>query len=115
MSIDSSIGGAPVAGSTVFSTTPPNPQIDRQATRTIHLCNLAEGVTHADITAAIRGGQLLDVYIKHRDRLASVSFVHGEDAKAFYARARHYDLYIKNKRVRPSTAALHKRTDEVQG
>ncbi|KAH8686684.1 hypothetical protein BGZ61DRAFT_478928 [Ilyonectria robusta] len=99
MSIDSSIGGAPVAGSTVFSTTPPNPQIDRQATRTIHLCNLAEGVTHADITAAIRGGQLLDVYIKHRDRLASVSFVHGEDAKAFYARARHYDLYIKNKRV----------------
>lgn len=107
MSIDSSIGGVPVAGSTVFNTTPPSPQVDRQATRTILLCNLAEGVTHANITAAIRGGQLLDVYLRHRDRFASVSFVYGEDAKAFYARARHYDLYIKNKRVRPSTTALH--------
>ncbi|KAF7556124.1 hypothetical protein G7Z17_g1574 [Cylindrodendrum hubeiense] len=74
MSIDSSIGGVPVTGSTICTSTPPSPQVDRLATRTILLCNLAEGVTHADITAAIRGGQLLDVYLRHRDRTASVSW-----------------------------------------
>ncbi|KAH7127695.1 hypothetical protein EDB81DRAFT_846505 [Dactylonectria macrodidyma] len=84
MSIDSSTGGVPV---------------DRLATRTIFLYNLTEGVTHSDITTAIRGGQLLDVFLRHRDRTASVSFVYGEDAKAFYARARHHDLYIKNRKV----------------
>lgn len=100
LSIDSSTGGVPVASSTVSTTIPFTPQVDRLATRTIYLYNLTEGVTHADITAAIRGGQLLDVYLRHRDRTASVSFVYGEDAKALYARARHHDLYIKNKKVR---------------
>ncbi|KAK7398490.1 hypothetical protein QQX98_012121 [Neonectria punicea] len=98
-SIDSSIGGVPIAASTTVDSTPRPQRFDRIATRTIHLSNLAEGVTHADITEAVRGGQILEVFLRQRDRTATVSFVYGEDAKAFYARARQADLYIRNKRV----------------
>ncbi|KPM46195.1 hypothetical protein AK830_g320 [Neonectria ditissima] len=99
MSIDSSVGGVPLRSSTTANSMPRGPQLDRIATRTIHLSNLADGVTHADITEAVRGGQVLEIYLRPRDRTATVSFVYGEDAKAFYARARQADLYIKNKRV----------------
>ncbi|KAK3401011.1 hypothetical protein B0T20DRAFT_405775 [Sordaria brevicollis] len=74
-------------------------QFDRQCTRTVQLCNLSENTTHADITNAVRGGMLLDVFIRTHDRSATVSFLHAADARKFFEHVRKNDLYIKNKRV----------------
>ncbi|KFA63554.1 hypothetical protein S40285_00394 [Stachybotrys chlorohalonatus IBT 40285] len=71
----------------------------RDAMRSLTLSNLRDGTTHADITAVVRGGQILDVYIRWKDRAASISFIHAADAHAFFNYARKTDVYIKNKRV----------------
>lgn len=65
------------------SHTSPNVGFERLATRSIHLLNLPDEAEHSDITAAVRGGLLLEVYMRNRDKTAIVSFVLGEDAKAF--------------------------------
>lgn len=75
------------------------PQFERQCARTLQLSNLAEGTTHADIVNAVRGGMLLDIFLRSHDRSASISFLNSEDAKRFYEHVRRHDLYIKNKRV----------------
>ncbi|KAG9255193.1 uncharacterized protein F5Z01DRAFT_673149 [Emericellopsis atlantica] len=77
-------------------------QPDRVARRTLLLSNLAEGTRHADITAAVRGGRLVDVFVWHRDRKATVSFCVGSDAADFYRFVCKNDLYIKQKRVEVS-------------
>lgn len=76
------------------------PFYERQCARSIMLNNLADGTTHADITQAIRGGQLLDIYLRPHDRTAAVSFLLAADARAFFDHVRRYDLYIRQKRVR---------------
>ncbi len=81
---------------------PSKPQFDRQCTRTIQLMGLPEGVAHADITAVVRGGMVLDVFLRTGDRSAMVSFLHAVDARAFFNHAKKHDLYIKKKRVRSS-------------
>ncbi|ROT42776.1 hypothetical protein SODALDRAFT_319380 [Sodiomyces alkalinus F11] len=78
---------------------PPRTQYERIATRTLLLCNLPEGTTHADITSVVRGGQLLDIFLRAHDRSAQVSFLNSADAKAFYDHVRRHDLYIRHKRV----------------
>ncbi|KAJ0168016.1 Negative regulator of differentiation 1 [Colletotrichum tanaceti] len=78
---------------------PVRPQLDRIATRTVLISNLAEGTTHADITGVVRGGQLLDIFLRAHDRSVQVSFLRGTDAKAFLEHARRHDLYIRHKRV----------------
>lgn len=78
---------------------PQRPQYDRLATRTLLLSNLPEGTAHADIVAVVRGGILLDVYVRTNDRSATVSFLQAADAKSFFEHVRRNDLYIKNKRV----------------
>lgn len=72
---------------------------EKHATRSIQLVNLPESATYADITSVVRGGMLLDIHLKARDRIASLSFVHAADANAFFQHVRRNDLYIKNKRV----------------
>lgn len=72
---------------------------EKNATRSIQLVNLPESTTYADITSVIRGGMLLDIHLKARDRIASLSFVHAADANAIFQHVRRNDLYIKNKRV----------------
>ncbi|TPX08966.1 uncharacterized protein E0L32_009545 [Thyridium curvatum] len=72
---------------------------ERQCLRTLYLMNIAEGTTHGDITAAIRGGILLDIYIRSQERTATVSFLRAEDARYFFDHVKKHDLYIKNKRV----------------
>lgn len=74
-------------------------QFDRQCTRTIQFTNLPDSVTHGDITAAVRGGMLLDVFVRPNERTATVSFLHAADARKFFEHVRKNDLYIKNKRV----------------
>ncbi|KAK3301595.1 uncharacterized protein B0T15DRAFT_563004 [Chaetomium strumarium] len=75
------------------------PQFERQCARTIQLCNLADGTTHADITDVVRGGMLLDIFVRTHERSAAISFLHSADAKRFYDHVRRHDLYIRNKRV----------------
>lgn len=75
------------------------PQYDRQCTRTVQLLSLPEGVTHADITGAIRGGLLLDIFLRANERSATVSFLRAVDARGFFDHVKKHDLYIKNKRV----------------
>ncbi|KAL1880488.1 hypothetical protein VTK73DRAFT_5875 [Phialemonium thermophilum] len=75
------------------------PQYDRQCTRTVQLLNLPEGTTHGDITSVVRGGALLDIFLRSNDRSATVSFLGAAEAKNFFNHARRHDLYIKNKRV----------------
>lgn len=76
------------------------PFYERQCARSILLSNLADGTTHADITQAIRGGQLIDIYLRPHDRTAAVSFLLSADARAFLNNVRRHDLYIRQKRVR---------------
>ncbi|PHH61053.1 hypothetical protein CDD81_821 [Ophiocordyceps australis] len=73
--------------------------IERKATRTLILFNLPDGTTHADITSTLRGGLLLDIYIKNRDNTAVVSFLHGADARAFFDHVRHNGLHVKRQKV----------------
>ena len=65
------------------------------------MSNLAEGTTHADITAVVRGGILLDVFMRTHEKSASVSFLYAADARNFFDHVRRHDLYLKNKRVSP--------------
>lgn len=75
------------------------PSYERQCARSLLFCGLAEGTTHLDITEAIRGGQLLDIYMRGNERMAAVSFVRATDAQAFFDHVRRHDLYIRHKRV----------------
>ena len=95
--MDSPIEGPP--GANYVKPQGQRPQFERQCARTIQLSNLAEGVTHADITSAVRGGLLLDVFLRGHERSATVSFLNSADAKKFYDHVRRHDLYIRNKRV----------------
>lgn len=102
----STSGGIPGA---YFRSPVPNEQAstrpfyERQCPRTLLLTSLAEGVTHNEITEAVRGGQLLDVYLRPLDRTATVSFLQAADARAFFDHVRRHDLYIKQKRVSKRT------------
>lgn len=75
-------------------------QYDKFAKRTILLANLPEGVTHTDIADVVRGGMLLDIYVRTHDRTASVSFLEEAAAHDFFRHVKRHDLYIRGKRVR---------------
>jgi hypothetical protein len=75
------------------------PYHPKNAKRTIQLCNLPDGTTHADITNVVRGGMLLDIYLRSNDRCAAVSFLEEEPAKSFFHHVKRNDLYIHGKRV----------------
>lgn len=95
-------GGGPVGS---FQTqaynghAPVRPHYERQCARSILLSKLPDNTTHADITDAVRGGQLLDIYLRSNDRTAAVSFLLAADARAFYDHVKRHDLYINHKRV----------------
>jgi hypothetical protein len=75
-------------------------QYDKFAKRTILLANLPEGVTHTDVVDVVRGGMLLDIYLRTHDRTASVSFLEEIAAHDFFRHVKRHDLYIRGKRVR---------------
>jgi len=75
------------------------PHFDKFAKRTVLLANLPEAVTHADIVDVVRGGMLLDIYLRTHDRAASVSFLKEAHAQEFYRHVKRQDLYIGGKRV----------------
>lgn len=59
--------------------------------------HLPEGVTHKDVTNVIRGGRLVDVWLRKNDRAAQVTFAEG--AADFLAWSRKNDIIISGKRV----------------
>jgi hypothetical protein len=75
------------------SSQPPYPRNDQ---RTILITNLPTNVTHKDLVDVVRGGRLLDVFLRN-DRAATISFVEG--AQDFLAYAKRNDIYIHAKRV----------------
>lgn len=72
---------------------PPFPKKDQ---RTIFISNLSERTMHKDIAKVIRGGRLLEIFLRN-DRAATVSFVEG--AKEFMDYAKRNDIYLDGKRV----------------
>ncbi|KAL1874296.1 hypothetical protein Daus18300_003660 [Diaporthe australafricana] len=100
---DHSVSGGGPVGSFQTQThndhAPARPQYERQCSRSILLSKLPDNTTHGDITEAVRGGRLLDVYLRPNDRTAAVSFLVAADARAFYDHVRRHDLYINHKRV----------------
>ena len=74
-------------------------QFKKSAKRTVQLANLAESTTHQDIVDAVRGGMLLDIYLRIHDRTASVSFLEEAQASDFFRHVKRHDLYIRGKRV----------------
>ncbi|KAG9246609.1 hypothetical protein BJ878DRAFT_496388 [Calycina marina] len=74
-------------------------QFEKFAKRSILIQNLPEKTTIADITNVVRGGLVLDIYLRAHDRAASVSFLESVSAQGFFRHVKRHDLYIKGKRV----------------
>lgn len=77
---------------------PQRQQYDKFAKRSVLIANLPENTTHLDVADAVRGGMLLDLYLR-TDRTASVSFLEESAAHQFFTHVKRHDLYIKGKRV----------------
>jgi hypothetical protein len=67
-----------------------------QDRRTLLVTNLSDRTTHKDLAAVVRGGRLLEIYIRN-DRSATISFVEG--AAEFLAYVKRNDIYLHTKRV----------------
>lgn len=72
----------------------------REEQRTIIAKNLSDRATHKDITNFVRGGLVLDVYLRTNDRSASISFVEASAALDFMNHVKKTDIYVHGKRVR---------------
>ena len=75
------------------------PYYNRAEQRTIIAQNLADRTTHKDIVNIVRGGPLLDVFLRMNERSASISFVEGSAAQEFMNYVKRNDIYIHGKRV----------------
>lgn len=71
--------------------------------RTISAKNLSDRATHKDIVDFVRGGLVLDIYLRSHERSASISFVQGSAAHNFMNYVRRNDIYVHGKRVCPSS------------
>ncbi|TLS22649.1 uncharacterized protein PpBr36_06001 [Pyricularia pennisetigena] len=90
---------ADIHGQQLYPAHSEKPAYEKQCMRTIQLIGLPDGTTHADITGVVRGGLLLDIFIRAHDRSATVSFLHSADARIFFEHCRRHDLYIRQKRI----------------
>ena len=71
--------------------------------RTIFAKNLSDRASHKDIVDFVRGGLVLDIYLRshERERSASISFVEGSAAQEFMNYVKRNDIYVHGKRVSP--------------
>lgn len=74
-------------------------QYARAEQRTIIAKNLSDRATHKDIVDIIRGGAVLDIFLRTNERSASISFVEGSAAQDFLSYTKRNDIYIHGKRV----------------
>ncbi|ORX99218.1 hypothetical protein BCR34DRAFT_606690 [Clohesyomyces aquaticus] len=75
---------------------PAHQRIPTHDQRTVLITNLSDRTTHKDLTNIMRGGRLLDIFLRN-DRSATVSFVEG--AREFLAYAKKNDIYLHTKRL----------------
>ena len=71
----------------------------RAEQRTIVAQNLSDRTTHKDLLQVVRGGTVLDIFLRTNDRNASISFVEGSAAQEFMKYVKRNDIYIHGKRV----------------
>lgn len=67
--------------------------------RTLFFTRLPEKATYASFLQVVRGGAVVDAWMKPSDRCASVSFLQPQSAETFYRYAKKNDLYIDGRRV----------------
>lgn len=67
--------------------------------RTVLIRNIPERTTNEDVIAAVRGGALLHLYLRPRERVANVSFVDESAARAFLQHTKAYGLHVAGKPV----------------
>ena len=75
-----------------------------KARYTLMLSNLPSDVTHKDVTNIVRGGRLIDVWLRKGEQKAVVTFAEG--AADFLSHAKRNGVYIGPKRVSISLHAL---------
>ena len=75
------------------------PHYEKVEQRTVLIKGLGEKPTHKEVTAVVRGGTVLDIYMRLGERSASVSFVEGKSAQDFFQYSRRNDIYANGKRV----------------
>lgn len=68
--------------------------------RTIHIRGMARGTPLADYLAVVRGGPVLDSFVRPQDDCAVVSFVHAAHAAAFFKHVQTNGLHIHQTRAR---------------
>ncbi|CAF9919173.1 MAG: hypothetical protein HETSPECPRED_003965 [Heterodermia speciosa] len=78
---------------------PERQQYARAEQRSIVAQNLSDRTTHKDLLQVIRGGTVLDIFLRNNERSASISFVEGSAAQDFMNYVRRSDIYIHGKRV----------------
>ena len=66
---------------------------------TVSLKNLPERATHRDIVEAVRGGALVDVFLRARERTASITFADAKAAHEYLAYAKRWNVYVLGKPV----------------
>lgn len=77
----------------------PKSQTDTGENRTVLLKGIPERAIHRDIAAVVRGGALVDIFLRSRDRIASVSFANTKAAQRFFTYAKRNTLFIFDKPV----------------
>lgn len=76
-----------------------NRWVESAAQRSVQLLNLAPGVTHGEVATIVRGGPLLEIFVRAKDNSVTVSFVRETDAVAFLDYTRTCGLYFKDRKV----------------
>jgi len=64
---------------------------------TLLFSSLPEDVIHKDLTSIIKGGRLIQIWLREKERTAAITFAEG--AAAFLAFSKRNPLYIRGKRV----------------
>ena len=80
---------------------PERKRLAKMEQRTIFVKNLSDRATHREIIDFVRGGLVLDIYLRSHERCASISFVEGSAAQEFMNYVKHHDIYVHGKRVCP--------------
>ena len=62
--------------------------------------NISDRAKHQDIIDVVRGGLVLDIYLRSHERSASISFVEGSAAQEFMKHVKRNDIYVHGKRVK---------------
>ena len=78
---------------------PEGPSNDQKELRTLVAKNLPDRIKHLDIVNVVRGSALLDVWVRHVDRFANISFVDAEAAKNFLTYTKRNPIYIHGSKV----------------